>query len=557
MICTRLFSVVIALGGAAWLSWAGGPGLQKSAGALTQDEQALKDAGIALDGPSLLAYFRRRTPSEDEQAALKQQAAQLGDSRFQVRMKATDELIRAGRSALPFLRETAKQRDAETSRRALYCIQVIEQNTRIGLAATAGRVLAERNQPGAVEALLAYLPFIAEPWVEEEIRYSLKKIAYTDGKAVPALEQALGAKEAKRRAAAAWLVGASIDARQRGQVIERLTDTSSEVRFHAAAALLAAHEAKAVPVLIALLTPDSPELAQRAEDLLFRVAGENAPPVWLDTASDNQGKNVRAAWDSWWKANQTKIDWQSLRLDEQSIGLTLIAETQRPDGSGRLFECNKAGEIRWQIPTQNPIDAQWIPGGRLLIADARNNQIYEMDTRGNIGWKHTGIAPTSVQRLPNGNTVVSTYRSIVELTREGKTVFAYTTQGHTYHARKLPDGHYIWIDASGEIGEIDEKGKLLVKTKVGAGLAWGSVERLRNGRYLVALGGVGKVQEVDVSGKVFWERNVANPNRAVRLVNGHTLVASHGDGCIYEFDANGNERWKHACVGRPFAAQRR
>src|SRR5205814_1903451 len=129
--------------------------------------------------------------------------------------------------------------------------------------------------------------------------------------------------------------------------------------------------------------------------------------------------------------------------------------------------------------------------------------------------------------------------------------------GHTYHARKLPDGHYLWIDAGGEIAEIDDKGTLIAKVKLSGGLAWGSIERLRNGRYLVALGGVGKVQEIDFTGKVYWEKAVNNPNRAIRLANGHTLVASHGDGCVYEFDAAGNERWKHACVGRPFAAQRR
>ena len=51
------------------------------------------------------------------------------------------------------------------------------------------------------------------------------------------------------------------------------------------------------------------------------------------------------------------------------------------------------------------------------------------------------------------------------------------------HARKLPDGHYVWIDACGEIGEVDEKGKLVAKAKISTGLAWGSIERLRNGGY--------------------------------------------------------------------------
>jgi PQQ-like domain len=305
------------------------------------------------------------------------------------------------------------------------------------------------------------------------------------------------------------------------------------------------------------LTADPPNLAWRAEDLLFRLAGETGPPLWLDTAHDNDGRKVQSAWEAWWKTNESKVNWKSLRLDDPLLGLTLIVENQRPDGSSRIFETNAAGQVRWQIKITNPIDAQWLPGGRFLVGDSRDSILYEMDARGVKGWKHTGIAPTSIQRLPNGNTVVSTYQSIIELTRDGKIVFNYSTQGHTYHARKLPDGRYVWIDACGEIAEVDAKGKLIAKVNLGGVLSWGSIERLRNGRYLVALGGVGKVQEVDMTGKVYWEKIVNNPNRAVRLANGNTLVASHSDQAVYEFDPNGNERWKHTCEGKPFAAIRR
>ena len=329
------------------------------------------------------------------------------------------------------------------------------------------------------------------------------------------------------------------------------------MRFLAASALLASRESSAVPALIGLLTGESTDFAWRAEELLFRLAGENGPPIWLNTANDSNARQVQGAWQTWWKTNESKVDWKSLQLDEQALGLTLIVENQRSDGGSRIYETDSMNQVCWQIKITNPIDAQWLPGGRLLIGDSRDSLLYEMDLRGNIGWKHAGIAPTSLQRLPNGNTVVSTYQSIIELTREGKIIFTFATQGHTYHARKLPDGHYVWIDACGEIGEVDATGKLLAKTKLGSGLTWGSIERLRNGRYLVALGGIGKVQEVDMTGKIYWEKTVSNPNRAVRLANGNTLVASHGDQAIYEFDPNGNERWKHPCGGRPFAAQRR
>ena len=566
MIRRRFYSLVILAGLFAWLACAGDPPALNTLIGLAQDEQALKVAGIATDGPALLEYFRRRTPSAQEHATLRQRAAQLGSSVFSVRVKATDDLIQAGRPALPYLREIARSTDTETARRAHYAIGVIEQNTRLGLSATASRVLVERKPAGALEVLLAHLPFVDETWAEDEIRQSLTRIAYTEGKAVPALEQALGDKEAKRRAAAAWIVGRSNDPKQRQLVVQRLADESSEVRLLAATSLLAAREPACVPTLISLLTAESAELAWRAEDLLFHLAGENGPPVWLDSANDNNGRMVQGAWETWWQKNHAKVDWKSLHCDEQSLGLTLIVENQRPDGGSRIYETDNANQVRWQIKITNPIDAQWLPGGRLLVGDSRDSLIYEMDTRGNKGWKHTGIAPTSIQRLPNGNTVVSTYQSIIEFTREGKTIFNYTTQGHTYHARKLPNGHYIWIDACGEIGEIDEKGKLIAKASVGSGLAWGSIERLRNGRYLVALGGAGKVQEVDMTGKVYWEKPVRNPNRAVRLANGNTLITScplqnrptdAAPSRAVEFDKKGREVWQYKSSERVTRAYRR
>jgi len=552
MISQRFLWLIVPLGLTSFVALAAGPVAQAN-----QDEQVLKSAGIATDGSSLLEYFRKRTPSPEDQLTLKKRAQQLGSTAHPIRVQATTDLIRAGRAALPYLRDMAKKNDLEVTRRARYCIDVIEQNTRLGVPAHAARVLVERNPPGAVEALLAYLPFADESWVEEEIRHALKRIAYGNGKAVPAVEQSLAHADAKRRGAAAWLLGASKDAGQRARAAMRLRDESAEVRYLAASALLNEREPSAVPALIALLTAATPELAWRAEDLLFRVAGDNAPAIWLDAATDNNGRKVQAAWESWWKANESKLDWNAMRLDEQEFGWTLIAENQRPDGSGQLFESNRKGELRWQAKIQNPVDVQWLPGGRLLVADSRASQIFEMDTRGVIGWKYTGIAPTSAQRLPNGNTVASSYQKIIEINRDGAVVFSYSTQGHTYHVRKLPDNHYVWIDACGEIGEIDSAGMLIAKTKISGSLAWGSIERLRSGRYLVALGGIGKVQEVDMAGNVYWERKVNNPNRAIRLANGNTVVASHGDGCVYEFDPSGNERWKLACAGKPFAAIRR
>jgi hypothetical protein len=369
MIPQRHLAVVIFLGLVAVAASSVGQTEKASAERLSADEQALKAAGISTDGPGLLEYFRRRTLSEAEQSTLIQRAGELGSATFNVRAKATSELIRAGRSALPLLRKVANHGDAETSRRARYCISVIEQNTQAWLSAVAARVLVDRQPANAAETLLAYLPFIDDAATEEDIRFSLRRLAIVDGKAIPAIEQALTDKVVKRRGAAAWIVGASSDPRQRQLAAVRLNDEASEVRFLAASALLTSREPAAVPVLIAFVDGKTVDFAWRAEDLLFRLAGDDGPAIWLNSSNESNIRDVHDAWIAWWQKNETKVNWKRLDLDEPALGLTLIVENQRPDGGSRIYETDSMNQIRWQIKITNPIDAQWLPGGRLLVGD--------------------------------------------------------------------------------------------------------------------------------------------------------------------------------------------
>ena len=164
---------------------------------LSQDELALKAAGIAVDDAALLQFFRMASPSDEQRALLKLRAAQLGSGVYAARMRATDDLIRAGRASLPYLREIVKTGDLETIHRAQYCIQVIERNKRLGLSATVSRVLVDRKVPGAAEALLGYLPFIDEVWVEEEVRHNLMRVGYSEGKAAAAVRAGVSQRRAE------------------------------------------------------------------------------------------------------------------------------------------------------------------------------------------------------------------------------------------------------------------------------------------------------------------------------------------------------------------------
>ncbi len=68
------------------------------------NEKLLREAGQIPDGPGLVAFFRSRVLSEADQHRLKLAVVRLGDDAYEVREKASRELTRAGRFALPLLR---------------------------------------------------------------------------------------------------------------------------------------------------------------------------------------------------------------------------------------------------------------------------------------------------------------------------------------------------------------------------------------------------------------------------------------------------------------------
>src|SRR2546425_6478606 len=91
------------------------------------DEQTLKEAGIPADASGLLEFFRKRTMTPEGQQKIEALVRQLGEPSFKVRSRASDDLVREGIVALPFLRRALKDRDLEVLHRAEECIRLIEE----------------------------------------------------------------------------------------------------------------------------------------------------------------------------------------------------------------------------------------------------------------------------------------------------------------------------------------------------------------------------------------------------------------------------------------------
>jgi hypothetical protein len=529
---------------------------------LAQDEKLLRDARIAPDGPGLLAFFRERTLTEAQKAKLADLVAKLGDDDFDVREKASADLVKAGRLAVPLLRPAVRSRDAEVARRAADCLSTIEQGNEATLAAAAARVLAARKPDGTAAVLLAYLPNAPDEAVEAAVLAALAGAGLRDGKADAALVAALKDKEAVRRAAAASVVGrASAD--QRKAVLPLLEDADAQVRFSAASALVRTGEKAAVPALIALVEKGTPALAWQAEDFLFRIAGPDVKVPALGPGAD--AAKCRRAWDDWWKDKGARVDFAKLNLEEAERGITLICDVNGgPRGSGSVWECDRAGKVVWRYDElSGPIDAQVLPGGRVLIAERHANRITERDRKGTVLWEmKTKGAPVSCERLPNGNTFIATESELTEVTRDGKAVYSHTPQHYVYSASRLRNGHVLYAHNQQGLVEMDVTGKV-VRTVPFAhqgdgGGVWLGVELLPNGRFLIGVYGENKLVEIDAAGKRLWSADVNTAVFPFRLRNGNTLVPSADGNRVIELDRAGKEVWSARSEngGRPFRVRR-
>src|SRR4051812_14702996 len=91
-------------------------------GDLAADEKLLREAGVAIDGPGLLAFFHRRTPAPAARQQNGELVRRLGSGRYADRQKATEALKEQGARVLGELREALKSSDAEVRRRAQECL---------------------------------------------------------------------------------------------------------------------------------------------------------------------------------------------------------------------------------------------------------------------------------------------------------------------------------------------------------------------------------------------------------------------------------------------------
>jgi hypothetical protein len=296
-------------------------GESSAGGPQAEDERVLRKAGVAADGPGLLAYFRGRTLTASQRGRIRELIPRLGDDVFAVRQRASLELLALGPAALPHLRAALGDPDEEIKERLRAVIGGLQKEARPAVSVAAARLLRSRKPSGAVEILLAYLPDADDDSVAEEVLCTLAVLGVNEGKVATTLVETRKDREPARRAAAALVLGRSGTREQRASVQAMLTDASPQVRFWAAQGLLAGRQREAIPVLIALVGEGPAELAVRADELLRCVAGARAP-VWSPNGSAASRRRCQAAWANWWRYS-AGIDLRRAEVDLPPFNLAL------------------------------------------------------------------------------------------------------------------------------------------------------------------------------------------------------------------------------------------
>ncbi|MBI1917111.1 MAG: HEAT repeat domain-containing protein [Planctomycetes bacterium] len=533
------------------------PGLSVApvrAGQPEEDEVTLKEAKLQTDAPALVEFFRKRVLPENDHQRVHTLIRKLGADAFAVREKASTELIAMGPAIAPLLREATASSDPEVLARAREALAAVEKTSTAPLLSAAVRLLAQRKSPEASKVLLDFAPSAGHLEVLEVMREVLPQLAVHDGKPDPALKTALTDKEGLRRALA---IEALIRAKELpGKAAHKfLADGNPLVQLRAAQALADRGDREAVPVLIDVLPSVTLPLAWEAENILTRLAGDQAPQVSLGEGADAR-KAARDAWQRWWKEHGAKVDLAKLKKEPPFLGLTLVA-IQDVQGRGQLMELGRDGKMRWQFgDLAYPVDVQVVGNDRFLVAEMNGARVTERNRKGEILWQKQVQQPVACQRLGNGNTLIATPTQVLEFDAAGKQVFTYNRgRWDILGARKHRNGEYVLLTRT-HVVRIDNKAQEVKSFPIGRTYNWSSFDLLANGNLLLPLNRVNRVVEYTLEGKEVWSAEVPFPTSARRLPNGNTVAASMNFQRVTEVDRAGKQVSQTQVEGTPWCALR-
>lgn len=203
----------------------------------------------------------------------------------------------------------------------------------------------------------------------------------------------------------------------------------------------------------------------------------------------------------------------------------------------------------------------------LVLASASygKNIVAICDADGNILWSHQTNGPKNghaghhdIQFLDNGNVLFhEDWSTIIEMSLQKQVVWTYdssTLNGNQgkrveVHAfRRLPNGNTLIAESGvGRLIEVDKTGKIQAQVKLQSDGRQDTrlVRKLASGNYLVCAENPGVVTEYNAKSEVVWEYPIkTRVYGAIRLRSGNTLIASGSGASVIEVTPEGKIVWE-------------
>ena len=305
------------------------PGHARQSGAdgdWTGEEAVLREQKLPTKGADLLRILRERTPTPHTVEQFQKQVGRLKAAPYGERVRATSELLKMGPLIRPLLENVlAKGKlDPEADGRVRHVLEHFPAEADIAAVTAAARLLQRDKPAGSLPVLLDFVPHVANESVRQEVQRAINLTALTGAEPAPLLVEALKDENPARRAAAAEAmvrIGGTADKKRTEPLLK---DPQPLVRYQLGLALVEKHDKAGLPLLIQSIADMPPDAVESALELLYRVAGDDAPVVGYN-GKDNAAA-CSAAWSKWLDKHEGKLDLAT-QLAKSELGYTVIAST--------------------------------------------------------------------------------------------------------------------------------------------------------------------------------------------------------------------------------------
>ena len=507
-----------------------------------QDRNLLAQFRIGTGGPELLGRLKNQVGDPQAMARARALIPLLGNEDFEIREKASRNLAGLGSTVLEVLRENSNHPDAEVARRVRDARESIEETQSSQVMGAIIRQLTRKKVPGTVEALMQLSEARGDPEWINLVERPLGRLA---SESIVALEKAATSATPRVR----WLAGKALCQTPEGKAFARrlMKDPDHLVRWRVALALgRSGDEGASLPVVVQELHLANQIAGFEMEDWLHQVAGESgpAPLPWPGTAGGRAER--QKAWEEW-------LGRRPVAKTMPNRTLTVLLD----EGIVRMLDGQN--QPIWELKNiAFPLDVEYLPGGRILVAEHGANRVTIRSSRNEVIWERTIEMPLAAQRTGRGTILITTAELILEVDGAGTEVARFNPDGRLGNggtsimkAQMLPGGELGLVTQRRELGEdakfvrLDSDWREVGRLGVHVGTSGGRIDWQANGNVLVPELDKNRVVEYDPAGKELWIADAEVPVFAMRTPKGTTLMTSRSDAGAKEVDKKGATIWNY------------